>query len=221
MRVYNHYREYPTSQWRWPNFSPQEIACRGTGKLAVNEAAMDKLQALRDRLGRPLIVNSAYRSPEHNRRVGGAPGSKHLEATAFDISMSNHDPAVFEAAARAVGFLGFGFYRRNNFIHIDTGPNRTWGERWFTPTGKSRYSDAPDAQRFAAEQPHVPETASEDRDLIGSVVGGGGVLAGGGAVLTGLGGLSETAQIVAVVGIAVAALALAFILRNRLKKLAG
>ena len=28
--------------WRWPNFSPAEIACRGTGKLLVNEAALDR-----------------------------------------------------------------------------------------------------------------------------------------------------------------------------------
>lgn len=28
----------------WPNFSPAEIACRGTGKLLVNEPALDKLQ---------------------------------------------------------------------------------------------------------------------------------------------------------------------------------
>src|SRR5690606_23456037 len=69
---YDHWREAPGGTWRWPNFSPAEIACRGTGKLLVNEPALDKLQALRDRLGKPLTVRSAYRSPEHNRAVGGA-----------------------------------------------------------------------------------------------------------------------------------------------------
>jgi uncharacterized protein YcbK (DUF882 family) len=34
---------------------------------------------LRDRLGKPLIVRSAYRSPEHNRAVGGATQSKHMD----------------------------------------------------------------------------------------------------------------------------------------------
>ena len=68
---YDHWRDVPESAWRWPNFSPAEIACRGTGKLLVNDPALDKLQALRDRLGKPLIVRSAYRSPEHNRAVGG------------------------------------------------------------------------------------------------------------------------------------------------------
>ena len=91
----------PQAAWRWPNFSPAEIACRGTGKLLVNEAALDKLQALRLRLGKPLIMRSAYRSPEHNRAVGGAKASKHMEGIAFDIAMANHDPEAFEAAARA------------------------------------------------------------------------------------------------------------------------
>ena len=56
----------------WPNFSPAEIACRGTGKPLVNEPALQKLQALRDRLGKPLIVRAAYRGAEQNRAVGGA-----------------------------------------------------------------------------------------------------------------------------------------------------
>ena len=97
---HRHWRDVPESGWRWPNFSPAEIACRGTGKLLVNESALDKLQALRDRLGKPLIVRSAYRSPEHNRAVGGARASKHMDGTAFDIAMANHDPVAFEAAAR-------------------------------------------------------------------------------------------------------------------------
>ena len=84
----------PAAAWRWPNFSPAEIACRGTGRLLLNDAALDKLQALRDRLGKPLIVRSAYRSPEHNRAVGGAKASKHLEGVAVDIAMANHDPEV-------------------------------------------------------------------------------------------------------------------------------
>jgi zinc D-Ala-D-Ala carboxypeptidase len=130
IRTYRHFRDVPQHLWRWPNFSPAEIACRGTGQLKLHLEALDKLQALRDRLGKPLIVLSAYRSPEHNRKVGGAPRSKHMDGTAFDVAMTNHDPVAFEAAARAVGFLGFGFYPRSGFIHIDLGPARQWGERF-------------------------------------------------------------------------------------------
>ena len=99
------HQDVPAVAWRWPNFSPAEIACRGTGRIRIDEGALDKLQALRDALGKPLIIRSAYRSPEHNRAVGGAPASKHMAGTAFDVAMANHDPIAFEAAARAAGFL--------------------------------------------------------------------------------------------------------------------
>ncbi|MDZ4138570.1 MAG: D-Ala-D-Ala carboxypeptidase family metallohydrolase [Erythrobacter sp.] len=126
--TYAHFRDVPESAWRWPSFSPAEIASRDSGAIKINTEAMDRLQSLRNRLGKPLIVLSAYRSPAHNKAVGGAPRSKHMDGTAFDISMSNHDPVVFEAAARAVGFLGFGTYPRSGFMHIDLGPERRWGE---------------------------------------------------------------------------------------------
>ena len=160
-RVLSHFSELDTRAWRWPNFSPAEIACRDTGKLLVNEPALDKLQALRDQLGKPLIIRSAYRSPEHNRAVGGAPRSKHMEGTAFDIAMSNHDPVVFEAAAREVGFLGFGFYPRSGFMHVDLGPARQWGERF------PRRS-----MPFAAETPPAREVLAESRTMKGSGAAG-------------------------------------------------
>ena len=85
---YTHWRDVSENAWRWKNFSPAEIACRGSGSLRINEEALDKLQALRDRLAKPLIVRSAYRSPAHNQAVGGAPRSKHLDGAAFDIAMT-------------------------------------------------------------------------------------------------------------------------------------
>lgn len=103
-------------------------------------------------LGKPLIVRSPYGSPEHNRAVGGATRSKHMDGAAFDIAMSNYDPIAFEAAARAVGFLGFGFYPRSGFMHVDLGSTRQWGER--LPVRQSVFSaDTPPA-RSLGRQPH-------------------------------------------------------------------
>ncbi|SMH51144.1 D-Ala-D-Ala carboxypeptidase family metallohydrolase [Maritimibacter sp. HL-12] len=161
IRTYRHFRKIPQQLWRWPNFSPAEIACRGTGQLKLHPEALDKLQALRDRLGKPLIVRSAYRNPEHNRAVGGAKRSKHMDGTAFDIAMSNHDPVAFERAAREVGFLGFGFYPRSGFMHIDLGPARSWGERF-----PAR------AVPFAAETPPAREVLAESRTLRGTGAAG-------------------------------------------------
>ncbi len=33
---HRHWRDVPDGTWRWPNFSPAEIPCRGTGKLLIN-----------------------------------------------------------------------------------------------------------------------------------------------------------------------------------------
>jgi zinc D-Ala-D-Ala carboxypeptidase len=151
----------PKSRWRWPNFSPEEIACRGGGKTRINEPALDRLQALRDKLGVPLIVNSAYRSPAYNRKVGGAKRSMHLQGAAFDISMANHDPVSFEAAARAVGFTGFGFYPRQNFMHVDIGRARQWGDPF--PLRASRFADEP---------PRVRESLTESRTMKGGSAAG-------------------------------------------------
>ena len=159
--TYAHFRDVPDATWRWPSFSPAEIACRGTGSIKINTEAMDTLQTLRDRLGKPLIERSAYRSPSHNRAVGGAPASRHMLGTAFDIAMSNHDPATFAEAARAAGFLGFGTYPRSGFMHIDLGHARSWGEPF--PA-----RDTP----FVPEAPPAREVLADSRTLKGGGAAG-------------------------------------------------
>jgi zinc D-Ala-D-Ala carboxypeptidase len=164
---YTDWRDVPKSHWRWPNFSAQEIACRGDGKIRINEPALDKLQALRDQLGVPLIVHSAYRSPAYNRQVGGAKQSMHLQGAAFDISMANHDPESFEAAARAVGFTGFGFYLRQNFMHVDIGRARQWGD----PFPPRAIRDGR-TTRFPDEPQRLRESLTESRTMKGGGAAG-------------------------------------------------
>ena len=104
---------------------------------------------------------SGYRSSGHKHTLGSAKVSKHMQGIAFDIAMANHDPEAFEAAARAIGFQGFGFYPRSGFIHIDLGPARSWGERF-----RKR------ATAFAAETPPAREVLAESRTLKGSGAAG-------------------------------------------------
>ena len=39
--------------------------------------------------GEPIIINSGYRSPQLNRKIGGAPNSNHLTGCAADIRVEN------------------------------------------------------------------------------------------------------------------------------------
>lgn len=150
-----HWTKYPWDQNRWPNFSPQELACKGTGLLLLDEDAMDKLQALRNRLGRPLLLTSAYRSPEHNRNVKGARNSFHMRGMAFDVRMENQDPHEFMKAAKAVGFTGTGSYPRSGFIHVD---NRSEIYEWGDPFPTSIQTG------LAMEPPRQPETLAENHN---------------------------------------------------------
>ena len=129
--MYDHWSEVrrSTNVWPWKNFTPREIACRGTGELMVVPYAMDRLQSLRDIIG-PIKLSSAYRSRLHNVRVGGAGRSAHRAlfegVLAFDIPEPNMARRSFiHLAATRAGFTGFGWY--NTFLHIDTGRRRKWG----------------------------------------------------------------------------------------------
>ena len=56
------------------------------------------LEVLRERAGTPIIINSGYRSPQLNRKIGGAANSNHLTGCAVDIRTSGMEQAICYAA---------------------------------------------------------------------------------------------------------------------------
>lgn len=108
--------------WDWPNFTPDEMRCKGTGRLRLVCSFMDALQALRIEVGRPFAVTSGYRSPEHNKAVGGGPA--HPTGQAVDFAMDGIGCFDILAAAREHGFTGIGLRMHGphdrRFMHLDT-----------------------------------------------------------------------------------------------------
>lgn len=174
------WRDFPMAEWRWPNFSPQELASKGEGELLIDEASMDKLQALRTALGKPLLITSAYRSAAHNKAVGGATHSQHRLGKAFDVMMTNQNPAEFERAAKAAGFTGFGHYPKSGFMHIDTGPARRWNDG----------SDFPNVIESKVAPTPAFQTEPK-RETVVDIVTKPGVLVGAGGVISAAGGVSQ------------------------------
>lgn len=122
---YSHYSQVPPSVWRWPDFTPREIASRGDGSILINSAALDRLQAARTAAGKPFIIHCGYRDELHNAAVGGAPRSMHLEGRAFDIGLDGFTKPELLAVLEQAGFTGLGL-RYTTFIHADTGRKRRW-----------------------------------------------------------------------------------------------
>ena len=76
-----------------------------------------RLQLLRERINRPIIITSGYRCPEYNRRVNGATNSQHMLGTAADIRVDGMTPRQLADHARTAGFRGIGIY--SNSLHVD------------------------------------------------------------------------------------------------------
>lgn len=112
-----------------PYFSPVEFEC-GCSQLDCSAPDMDLaflglLNTLRELWGRPLSVNSGARCLFWNAHVGGAPGSQHTLGKAADLRVTSRDEAdQLALLATKVGFTGLGIYA--TWLHVDTGPKRTW-----------------------------------------------------------------------------------------------
>lgn len=119
-----------------PNFDLEEFHCRDGTKVPpelmpnVRELAAN-LQVLRNEIGEPVHINSAYRHKAYNKKIGGVPSSQHIQAKAADITAKSYTPKQLAAVverlikAKKLWFGGIGIYP--GFIHVDTRKNKA---RW-------------------------------------------------------------------------------------------
>ena len=83
-------------------------------RIISTAKSLDEVRSLLG--GRPLLVNSWYRPPAENRRVGGSLYSRHQYGDAVDIRSDYLSPrSIFGKLKSHVG--GLGKYR--SFVHID------------------------------------------------------------------------------------------------------
>jgi uncharacterized protein YcbK (DUF882 family) len=110
------------------NFNLIEFACKdGTpvpDHLLCNvQILATNLQVLRDELDEPIRLNSGYRTPEYNKKIGGAKNSQHLLGKAADITVKSKIPKQLAAVIEkliAQGKMrqgGIGVYK--GFVHYD------------------------------------------------------------------------------------------------------
>lgn len=110
------------------NFKVKEFRCKdGTDCIFIADDLVYWLQRVRHHFNKPLTITSAYRTPEYNRKVGGAKKSQHMYGTAADFYIAGVRPKDIAEFLETVvpNTCGIGVY--DEFVHFDVRKKRT---RW-------------------------------------------------------------------------------------------
>ena len=113
------------------HFNRREFACKcQCGFDSISPDLIKRLEQARAHFNAPIIVNCGCRCEKHNKAVGGAKASQHLQGTAADIVIKGFAPSAvadyFEKTWPNVGGVG----RYATLTHVDVRPGPA---RWRAP----------------------------------------------------------------------------------------
>ena len=101
-----------------PHFLLREFQCRCCGCVKLSPRLLERLEALREIWGRPVVVTSGYRCATHNAKVGGATRSLHMAGLAADVAVPQNGQEHIAAIARTLGFAEILPGGRRNYLHL-------------------------------------------------------------------------------------------------------
>lgn len=124
-----------------PNFKKSEFdskdgACMPNDVLQNIANLAKEIQVIRDHAG-AIQINSGYRSPAHNKKVGGVSNSQHVQGKAADLKplkvsvKALYDLIIKLIKEKKIKDGGVGIY--DTFVHYDIGGA---GRRWDYRTKK-------------------------------------------------------------------------------------
>ena len=104
-------------------FTEDELRCSHCGINNMNNLFMQRIVMLRELLGFPFVVTSAYRCKDHPIESRKDSPGAHTTGQALDINVyGNNAHRLLDAALRA-GFSGVGIAQKGEhsirFIHLD------------------------------------------------------------------------------------------------------
>lgn len=108
-------------------FSDHELADKETGIVKLSPGFGDRIDALREAWGEPLLVNSCCRTAARNKRIGGHPKSLHVYdhpfhptggscAIDFHLMQGDDETEAFKLIAMD---MGFSIGDEPGCIHVD------------------------------------------------------------------------------------------------------
>lgn len=120
-----------TKNFKKSEFESKDGAAMPAVVLARVKVLAANLQVLRNHVGKPIIITSGYRSPAHNKRIGGAPASKHTFGEAADFKIPGMTPrevylTILELQRQGKMLPG-GLHAYSTWVHYDI---RGYNARW-------------------------------------------------------------------------------------------
>ena len=147
------------------HFCVYEFACSDkSDKVLVDTELVNTLEQIRAHFGKPVHINSAYRTPAYNISVGGSPNSQHCKGTAADIVIKGIDPIRIALYVTTLPYFkshgGIGYYSRaqvtGGFVHVDVRSNVS---RWISKAGTA----------YKVVSKIMPTIRQGDKDCVNSV----------------------------------------------------
>lgn len=102
--------------------------------MAVDPKLLEVIDRIEDHFGvRQVEIISGFRSSAFNKELKAtghavANESFHTKAMAADIHLDEISEKALRDYALSLGVGGVGYYPSLDFVHVDVGPVRTWGE---------------------------------------------------------------------------------------------
>jgi uncharacterized protein YcbK (DUF882 family) len=101
---------------------------KGSGNM-MSECFLEMLGEARGVANISFNITSGYRSPEHNKSVGGVLNSSHLKGMAVDIKCSDsRKRSIIVSSLIKAGFTRIGI--ASSFIHVDNDPDKSQNVMW-------------------------------------------------------------------------------------------
>lgn len=113
---FNHYSDVDPAEWPLHFFSPEEVADSRDGSIVLDLSFGARMDAMRRLYRKPIIVTSWYRTPEHDRSIGGK--GNHTTGAAVDIRAPVEEAWDLMRCAYEMRFRRIG-HNEGVFIHLD------------------------------------------------------------------------------------------------------
>lgn len=102
------------------HFKVKEFACKdGSQAVFIDDYLVSILEILRNQIGKPVIINSGYRTPEWNKKCNGAKYSYHIRGMAADIRVDGMSAKELANKLNKIVPDECGIIVYNTWVHFD------------------------------------------------------------------------------------------------------